>query len=230
MAWYGNYLYVADTTKGLRVFDLTRILTVSTQTACSSRVGAYNGAYCAFGYLYALPQVGTYRWPTGTGASCKPSFSTLALDRSTTPPQLVAAEYDSSSIYGRVVHWPLDTSTHRLAGNGEPTAATGAWYMGQRNIQGAVSDNGIFRLNATRYCGSHFVTAPNHAARVLKESSNQWGAMPEGMHYSTTGNLWNITEGHFSRSCNLTNCSAGCNSNTCSDSQRIVFATSLPGF
>jgi hypothetical protein len=32
LAWYGNYLSMADTSDGVRVFDLTRIREVSTST------------------------------------------------------------------------------------------------------------------------------------------------------------------------------------------------------
>ena len=39
LAWYGNYLYMADTSDGIRVFDLTQIREVSTSTTCDTAIG-----------------------------------------------------------------------------------------------------------------------------------------------------------------------------------------------
>lgn len=91
LAWVDSYLFVADTSRGVRVFDLSRILQVSSAAGCSARCGVSSGVACAYGYSYVLPQVGAYVFPTGLSSSCRPLFSFVALDRSTSPPTLTGA-------------------------------------------------------------------------------------------------------------------------------------------
>lgn len=67
IAWHGNRLFVADTSAGLRVFDLSRILRVDPN---GTRIG-FNGsrnAYEAAGYKYVVPQIGLYK----TSTACSP--------------------------------------------------------------------------------------------------------------------------------------------------------------
>lgn len=200
LAWSGTNLYIADTSRGVRVFDLTRILEVSTAAECATRMGVSNGVACAYGYAYVLPQVATYAFPSGLGDSCRPKFSFIALDRGTSPPSLLSGEYDNDpalGLYGRLVRWPLEPGTGRLVtGPTGVVTATGAWYAGSRNLQGAVSSGGRFYMNATRYSGALFIAAPGTQATVLRADQGQWGWMVEGAHLSASGNLWNSTEGH----------------------------------
>ena len=51
IVWYKNYLYVADTTKGFRVFDLTRIQKV--KTGEKNHLGYHAGDNVYYGYNYA---------------------------------------------------------------------------------------------------------------------------------------------------------------------------------
>lgn len=54
IVWYGNTLWVADTTKGLRVFDLDNIWEVE----IGDKVGKNdNGEFTAQNYRYVIPQV-----------------------------------------------------------------------------------------------------------------------------------------------------------------------------
>ncbi|MCC6337962.1 MAG: hypothetical protein IT380_28700 [Myxococcales bacterium] len=202
LAWVGANLYVADTNRGVRVFDLTRVLQVSGASACSSVCGVANGVACAYGYAYVLPQVGAYTFPAGLSSSCRPTFSFIAFDRGTNPPTLLSGEYDNDPTWGqysRLVRWPLAAGTGRLAvcASGVVTAS-GAWYAGSRNLQGAVSANGRFLMNATRYSGALILGAPGSASQVLRADQDDWGWMPEGIHVSAAGNVWNCTEGHAS--------------------------------
>ena len=200
LAWVGTNLYVADTSRGVRVFDLTRVLQVSTASACSGVCGVSNGVACAYGYGYVLPQVGAYTFPTGLSSSCRPTFSFISLDRGTTPPTLLSGEYDNDATYGiysRLVRWPLAAGTGRLAtGPTGVVTATGAWYAGSRNLQGATSANGRFLMNATRYSGALILGTPGSPSTVLRADRDEWGWMVEGIHVSAAGNVWNSTEGH----------------------------------
>ncbi len=200
LAWVGSYLYVADTSRGVRVFDLSRILQVSTATSCSVRCGVSNGTACAYGYSYVLPQVGAYVFPTGLSTSCRPLFSFVALDRSTTPPTIISGEYDNDptwGIYSRVLRWPLASGTGRMAvGPTGVVKPTGAWYAGSRNLQGAIASGPKFFMNSTRYAGALITGPVGAASTVLRADQSDYGWMPEGMYISSAGNLWVSTEGH----------------------------------
>lgn len=200
LAWSGSYLYVADTSRGLRVFDLSRISRVSTAAACATRGGKVASDVCAYGYEYVLPQVGGYYFPSGLSTECRPKFSYVALDRSTTPDSLISGEYDNDptvGLYSRVLRWPLVAGTSRLnVGSTGVVKATGAWYAGNRNVQGAIASGSKFFLNSTRYAGALMTGTVGAASRVLRASDNDWGWMPEGMYISAAGNLWVCTEGH----------------------------------
>jgi hypothetical protein len=76
MVWYGNYLYVADTYKGLRVFDMRHILDLNPDQDVStndptpggltsdvsdkSKIGRHNNVWYSYGYRYVMPQVETW--------------------------------------------------------------------------------------------------------------------------------------------------------------------------
>lgn len=141
--WYGNYLYVPDTTRGLRVFDMRYIFDLdpdndpdtddATQDGLTSnvtdkkQVGRENNVFYGYGYRYVMPQVGT--WTNNAGADnpgnddCTtdgaPKFSYVSIDRASVPDQLVTGEYCNPSATntsnGRVALWPLNGSTGELA-------------------------------------------------------------------------------------------------------------------
>ena len=114
VAWYGNYLYVVDTTHGFRVFDLSDIRKVATD---KDEIGydSSSGKYYGYQYAYVVPQVDSYT----SKSSCKPRFSFVSLDRSTTPPSLLAGEYCNQggacdTYDGRLFRYPIDPATSRL--------------------------------------------------------------------------------------------------------------------
>ena len=200
VAWVGPYLYVADTGHGVRVFDLTRILKVSTAAGCGDTIGANAGVYCAFGYGYILPQVGAFSFPSGLSSVCKPLFSFISYDATSNPPSIVSGEYDNDTvtgIYSRLVRWPLDPATSKLApGQTGAVHPIEAFYAGNRNLQGAASVNGKLFLDSTRYNGALFTGSVNQASKVYKATSGQWVYMAEGIQRADDGLMWVITEGH----------------------------------
>lgn len=203
IAWTWPYLYVADTSRGIRAFDMRRILRVSAAEECDSRAGRHGSVYCAYGYGYVLPQVGGYYFPSGMNGSCKPKFSYIALDRGGGKTSILSGEYfneTGSNIYGRLLRWPMGSGGRLSTDENGIVQASGAWYAGNRNIQGAVShgsgSNPTFLLNATRYNGALFTGKAGAASKVFKASEGKWAYMPEGMYITTAGNLWVSTEGH----------------------------------
>ncbi|MFC6936451.1 hypothetical protein ACFQHO_43395 [Actinomadura yumaensis] len=105
MAWYGNYLYVADTGRGLRVFDMRYIFDLKAagdkgDTKSKSKIGRQDGVFYGHGYRYVMPEVGAYTnnspRPSTEAARCKntgsPTTSYVSLDRSGID-HLITGEY-----------------------------------------------------------------------------------------------------------------------------------------
>ncbi len=135
VACYGDQLYVADTVKGLRIFDLTKVLdlrSVQSDLGDPERIGRHQGKLHAFGYRYVLPQTDSWQLVT-SGAR----FSFVGLDRTTTPHTLISGEYVADAPTGRVARWNLEL-------DGVPRDAH---VMGHPKIQGAVSRGGAWYLS-----------------------------------------------------------------------------------
>jgi hypothetical protein len=151
IAWFGDYLYVASTGSGLRVFDLRQIFQADT----SEDVIGCDATSCKAGlYKYVLPQVGRYQRVTPCDAP--PIFSFVALDRSLSPPALVTGEYCSDTacagpLNGRIFRYSLDPASGLLAA--DQTFARDAFYMGERQVQGGVSIGDTFFLSSSAPAG-----------------------------------------------------------------------------
>ncbi|MBB1252767.1 hypothetical protein H3146_05220 [Streptomyces sp. OF3] len=216
MTWYGNYLYVADTARGFRVFDMRYIFDLETaengDIGDKSRIGRHSGVYHAHGYRFVMPQVAAW---TNTTARQKctvgggSSFSFVGLDRSGVD-HLTTGEFCGDKVangdpdkMGRVARWPLDGATGRPALSGGLWKADAAYRLPISNIQGAVSYNGIWYLSrsqgqsngvlyATRRTTSATGTleiASAHRAGVGVEDLSHWPTPSGG-----PGKLWTVTE------------------------------------
>jgi len=184
--WYGSYLYVADTGVGFRVFDMNRILQVSTGND-SMGYNAADQMYYAHNYKYVVPQVGRYRHVS----DCGPRYSFVALDRSTTPPSLISGEYNSSSPARRVFRWPLDAATGRLpTGQFYPSEAL---LMGYTHVQGAVAHDGQFYLSSSEPPAGRGELASTTTTGMA--SVNAWVDGPEDLVFQVSGDkLWSCGE------------------------------------
>lgn len=194
IVWYRDYLYVADTSHGFRVFDLRRILRVAVDPGV---FGCTAGTCRAGTYRYVLPQIGKYE----VASSCKPIFSWVSLDRKSVPPTLVSGEYCSTTacsgpLAGRIFRWPLDPTTGLL--RSKTTFPTEAFVMSHKQVQG-----GAF-VSGTAYLSS---SAPlldgGDLCRVEKGKSvtSGWGNNPEDLMVdANNGWLWSLTEKAGSRS------------------------------
>lgn len=149
IVWYGDYLFVADTAQGFRVYDLTRIFSPSEFD--NNKIGISGGQSNAHGYGYAVPRIARYRWASG---SCKSNFSFLGLDRTSNPPALVSGQYDASSHNEKMLVWPLDPATHLLEERGGTTRATQAAVIGQTRAQGALRAHGSFYVSCSSQDGN----------------------------------------------------------------------------
>jgi hypothetical protein len=173
IAWYGRYLYVADTHVGLRVFDVERMLR------------ATGGAY---DYKYVLPQVSTYAQPAGSNLV----FSFVSVDRASAPASLVTGEYRQGKASGRLVRWPLDAPSDRLAG-GADVHADGAYVMPQTNVQGALSAAGHVFVSTSAgasHNGTLYTATPDQASHA-----HAWGVGAEDLSFSAlSGRIYSLTE------------------------------------
>jgi hypothetical protein len=111
LAWHEDLLYVTETTKGLRVFDLTRI--ERTSAAGDER--------------YVLPEVARYR-PDGETLR----FSFTSVDEAGSG--LLIGEYTDQAPGARLVRWPF-----AAGGLLAQESASDAWVTAHSNLQGAVA-------------------------------------------------------------------------------------------
>lgn len=182
LAWYKNWLYVADTTHGFRVFDMRHILKVSTDPG---NFGCTASVCRASTYKYVLPQVGKYE----VNQTCKPLFSWVALDRTSDPPALVSGEYCSTDacagpLAGRAFRWPLDTTTGLL--RSAVTFPSEVNLMGQKQVQGGTSVKGVFYLSSSAPAADG---GDLYRVSKGKAATSQWGDNPEDVMFDP-GNTW----------------------------------------
>ena len=145
LAWYGRFLYVSDT-DGIRVFDMSRIWQV--KTGIEGAVGRTADGYGAYGYKYVVPQVHQYERNVANTFR----YSSVAVDRTTSPDTLVATEYrkpfDGSQEPARTVTYSIDQSSGSAQRAHERVApARAAWRIGVDSLQGGVFVNGKLYLS-----------------------------------------------------------------------------------
>ena len=194
IAWYGKYLYVADTSKGFRVFDMTEMIRVS--TGKSNSIGLHsNGKYYAFNYKYVIPQVGRYRL---CSTSCCARFSFVALDRTTNPPALVSGAYSDANTNARIHRWIVDPATKRLKLEQGVASPAKLLYPNVMRMQGVVSAYGSYFISSSQPKTS-WVPSPGSlyygTANGSSVDTNGYPGLPEDLHYSPfSDNLWSVTE------------------------------------
>jgi hypothetical protein len=193
IVWYKNWLYVAHTSKGLRMFDMSRILAVQTGNKDVIGLDGADGYY-GYGYAYVIPEVERYN---RCDEGCCVRFSYVSLDRSTSPPSLLTGEYVSNSEVGRLMRWPLDPETGYLQETDGAVVASQVLFTGKEKIQGALSVDGTYFLSSsasklswppalgTFYHGTLGQTLQDHA----------YPSLPEDLYYRpTTDEIWTCTE------------------------------------
>jgi hypothetical protein len=209
--WYGPYLYVVDTTRGVRVFDTRFIFDLERSpngdTSDKARIGWADGAYRGFGYRYVMPQVDAWvnaAGPdadpvfrcAGTGA---PKFSYMSVDRSVQPDRMITGEFCSSEgDVGRVARWPLDEQSGRPAVSGDGLVhASEAYRLAANQIQGGVSIGDTWYLNRThrREAPGELIVAQPDGGTLRATETRPAGIGPEDLSFTPADNrLWTVTE------------------------------------
>jgi hypothetical protein len=149
VSWYGDYLYVADTGHGMRVFNMKQILKTDTG-GTASQIGRQNATtYYAHNYAYVLPQVGTITSNTTSGTNL--AWSSISLDR--VSGSIVMNEYtcasgctDYPNRAPRAIRFPFAAGATTFAAS---TTASEALQLPWYKLNGVASHNGRWWFNSS---------------------------------------------------------------------------------
>lgn len=197
IAWIGDYLYVVDTGKGIRVFDLTHVWRTEADSS-KSKIGKVDGKYYAYDYRFAIPQIGFYsqegkcKRPAESPETDPLCFSSVSVDHSTNPPSLLTGEFYYDEAPGaRMARWSIDTSTGKLTTDGGTTTSANLYTTTHDSVQGSLSHEGTFWLTSS--AGDH---GELHTTAVGEEgSTKEIPRGPEDLSRNPDGGaLWSLTE------------------------------------
>jgi hypothetical protein len=205
MAWYGDKIYVTavgNTSTAIRVFSTQHILQLTDTT--SNAIGKTSGGYAAYTYKYAMMQVGYYSYAGGTCSMASdtgvPCFSSMSLDRSTSPASVVTTEYFSDqSLHGRLYRYPTGTD-YLLAASSGTVAASEAFRSSVGNMQGVLSHDGKWYVahSSATINGQLWTqtTAKSSSATCGATATTAcWAVHPEALTYDwSTGLVWSQSE------------------------------------
>jgi hypothetical protein len=195
LTYFNQKLYIADTSLGLRVFDLNQII-AATPDATKNTVGREdNGDLKAFNYDYILPQSGYYKITDGSPFSC------VALGEGTLgDPRLWTAQYQTSGNTAKVLGYPIaiDGTVSGSATVVSPKDATGGVMYGMQ---------GVYRKGITTYVSkTGNASSGGSTARLAKYVDGAataiyypWPHGAEDLHLDNSGLLWSLTEFEYSK-------------------------------
>lgn len=201
IAWVGHYLYVADSGKGVRVFDLNHIWKADGGPR-DNRYTLTNGRVHAAGYEYVLPQVGSYTAPDPPSAACQPGrnpfFSSISYDR--TSHRLVSGEYCDDQGRGRLVRWPL--AAGGLLDNADhETVQSAEWYFTEQKYMQGAATRGDEAVSTSSHGASALGTwhpmdlSGKHDGQTLHGKNDHPTAAPGPEDITFTGgHFWTLTE------------------------------------
>ncbi|MFI6521513.1 hypothetical protein ACIBF1_38590 [Spirillospora sp. NPDC050679] len=224
IVWYGDHLYLADTRRGVRVFNLKHIVDLGTRSVQQpSKFGLMDdGRYYGYGHRYVIPQASSWFHETGALAngaqySCvgdqgPPKTSYLAVDRTQDPDVLVSGEYcrkpqadelphPDQSTNGRMATWPLDeTWAEPFADTGGVIRANHAAWLRLARVQGVAGSYGAWffsQSNGTSNPGKMFRRAwvDGVTWTNLTPANTPLGIGPEALHcWGGQGRIWTVSE------------------------------------
>lgn len=192
VSWYGDYLYVADTGRGMRIFDLRKILHTDTG-GTADQIGRQSPTlYYAHNYAYVLPQIGTVTSNTTSGTAL--AWSSISLDRVTK--SIVMVEYTCASgctsfpnRAPRAIRYPFAGGATTFAAT---TTASQALQLPWFNLNGVASHNGRWWFNSSGAKQLHYWTP------TTGPTTYPWVSSGESLSYweDTTNPdlLWTLQE------------------------------------
>lgn len=203
IVWYGNYLFVTDTTRGIRVFDLNKISKVDTYGSSFTTVGISAGKSSACGFPYVLPEVHRYfqsppplNYSCDTGANLTTNgsalcFSWLSLDKTGGGPtyRLVTGEWFGDTSGGRIVRYQLNTASAATdvalptTSGGKTVGMLAYTANGYKGLQGGMTwtdSQGQLNFGFHKGCG----TRPGYYSHILLDTPGTHGTCDEGGNWA----------------------------------------------
>lgn len=180
IVWYGDHLYVAGSSSGIRVFRLDDIVRVRNR-------------FRTKGYRYVLPQFTTYAARTNGAAPMVYSF--MSLDRAGEEDHLVVGEYGVKGGSHRLMRYPIDRKTQLLRSDERGHAVPAAmWDQQVERMQGATLVKGTWVITSSMGEGNPgdlWVGEPGSYKRHR-------GVLPTGPEdiafWPQRHQLWSVTE------------------------------------
>ncbi|MEJ7633669.1 hypothetical protein [Aeromicrobium sp.] len=181
IVWYGDHLFVAGSSSGIRVFRLDDIVRVRNRLR-------------AKGYRYVLPQYSSYSAEHDEGVG-KMTYSFMSLDRAGAEDHLVAGEYGRKDGSHRLIRYPIDRDTELLQSDERGRARATELHDRQvARMQGAVIVDGTWAItssNGEDNAGDLWVGTPGDYTRHR-------GVLPTGpediTYWPQRRQLWSLTE------------------------------------
>lgn len=178
LVWHGDLLYVAATYGGMRVFHLDDLVRADPPF---------------HGYGYLLPQRLAYRPVPGDRHRLR--FSFLSLDRTSSPPSLLAGEYSRGDERSRIARFALDPASGRLLTAGPTVPAPAAFDLDVPRMQGVACADGTYFVctsDGRRRRGGLWVGS---CGQGFRRHSLALPVGPEDLSVDpASGLLWSLTE------------------------------------
>lgn len=203
LTYFNQKLYIADTSLGLRVFDLNQIISATADPTNNAVGKEDNGDLKAFNYDYILPQSGYFKITDGSPFSC------VALGEGATPSdlRLWTAQYQTTGSMAKVLGYPIaaDGIVSGPATVVNPKDAAGGVMYG---MQGVYRKGSLTYVSKTGNSSSNGSTA--RLAKYVDGASAAtyypWPHGAEDLHLDTDGLLWSMTEYEYSKYKNDARC------------------------
>ena len=197
IAYFKGKVYLSSTSLGVRVFDLDKIIEVSTGDNTSSKCGKdANGNLFAFNYRYILPQVGYQKINNAS------PFSTIQINDEGTQfwtGQYYAGSADAS-IVPKIFGFPIDTEG-KLQNAGIVTVTPKNSLFADNHAHGI---QGVFRKGNRTWlsCTGSPSDSYGSSARLARYTDGadntvryRWPYGAESLyHEAKYGYLWSLTE------------------------------------
>ncbi|GAB3265245.1 hypothetical protein GCM10027425_30610 [Alteromonas gracilis] len=183
LVWWGRWLHVAGTKRGLLAFCWDDLVRVDDEHLAETH-----------GYRWVLPLRASYAARTDEGTEAL-RYSFVSLDRTSSPPHLVAGEYGRGSAPTRLARFALDRASGQLAVDPMGASAPGVLAdAGVRGMQGVcvVDDRWYLTASAGSWRpGSLHVGSPGSFRK-------RWWSLPVGpedlSYWPSTDELWSLSE------------------------------------
>ncbi len=179
--WCGPYVHIAGTRRGLFSCLLDDLIRVDSTEA-------------TFGYRYVLPVRFAYQAAASEGVQ-RMRYSFLSLDRTCSPPHLVAGEYGVGEMTRRLLRYPLDPTTFHLTTHEDGSARpVDLDEGGVAHMQGAVVVRRTYYVTSSR---GRYRLGKLHVGRpgAFRTISRALPVGPEDITYWPSSDLlWSLSE------------------------------------